>query len=50
MEKTLPNNQVRLCMDKLCIDAAGENAKLLTLGVYFLLLLTGLAIVMRAAS
>jgi len=38
------NDEVKVCKGNLCIEARGDNAKLLTLGFVFVLVCVGIAV------
>lgn len=42
-----PVDQVRICKGNTCIEAKGDNAKLITLGCVFVLLCVGVAVLSR---
>lgn len=44
------SNQVSVCHKNNCIHASGENAKMIAKGAAVMLLLVGIAAVLRAAS
>lgn len=39
-----PVDQVRVCKGNMCIEARGDNAKLITLGFVFVLVCVGIAV------
>lgn len=50
MTRNLQNtNQVSVCHKNSCVHAAGENAKMITMGVTLMLVLIGFAALLRSA-
>ncbi|WP_165779257.1 hypothetical protein [Brumimicrobium salinarum] len=49
MKNLQKSNQVSVCHKNSCVHAAGENAKMITMGATLMLVLIGIAVLLKSA-